>query len=243
VSWSLLRHPLLIAAFTALVTAIVVPQLARHWQDRQKELELKQDLLGQIATTSTTAVRQGISLVNGQNRAAGGESNATPDDETYTLLRSSWLIDRARARSAIITYFPDLEPCWYSYERLVADFLGLVDRSPRTRAARVSSIRRYVESDMSRSYVDPAVPDGCRPIGDLPDGVRRRYDALAGEMARKKRWDALIAADGGDSFTEKGAFRGAYAVLGELLLIGKDRIIESIDAADGRGFDTGWFDE
>lgn len=186
-SWSFLKHPLFIAAFSALVTAIVLPQLARHWQDRQRELELKQTLLAQIASTSTTAVRQGVSLVNGQNRAAGGESNDTPDDETYALLRNSWLISRAGARSAIITYFPELETCWYSYERLIADFHGLVVRDPGSRRARVDAIKRYVDAEMTRSYADPAVLDGCKPIGALPDSVRLRYEDLADEMAKKNR--------------------------------------------------------
>jgi Tfp pilus assembly protein FimT len=75
---SLLRHPLTISLIAAAFAALLVPQFTRQWQDRQKEQEIKQRLLDQISVASTTAVRQGISLVNGQVRAAGGEDGEDP---------------------------------------------------------------------------------------------------------------------------------------------------------------------
>jgi hypothetical protein len=123
-TWTFLRHPLVIAVLAAAFSALLIPHFTRQWQDRQREQELKQSLLEEVSTSSTTAVRQAISLAGGQNRAAGGETGEGASD-IYAVLRNSWLIRRASPRSRIIVYFPNLYGCWYSYERAVADFLSL----------------------------------------------------------------------------------------------------------------------
>jgi len=225
---SLLRHPLTISLIAAAFAALLLPQFTRQWQDRQKEQEIKQRLLEQISVASTTAVRQGISLVNGQVRAAGGEQGEDPA-AIYAVLRNSWQIDRASARSTIITYFPEVDACWYSYERVIADFLGLVDRSPTSRRARITMIRNYVSADFAESYVEPGVAEGCASIDELPENVRTRYRELKAAM----RWPALTFS------TEHPRFRGVYAVLGELLLIGKERVILTIVETPAKNFDHG----
>src|SRR5438552_85306 len=81
------RHPLVIAVLAAAFSALLIPQVTRQWQDRQREQDLKQSLLEEISTTSTTAVRQGISLANGRLRAAGGAAGENAGD-VYAALRN-----------------------------------------------------------------------------------------------------------------------------------------------------------
>jgi hypothetical protein len=173
-------------------------------------------------------VRQGISLVNGHVRAAGGETGEDTD-QIYPVLRNSWLIQRASARSTIITYFPDLDACWYSYERVLADYLGLVVADEESRAARVDMIRRYVDADFSQSYVERGVADTCAPLSTLPANVQRRFQELKDAIG----WDALTFP------TDNPRFRNVYAALGEALLIGKERIITTIVDTPARGFHHG----
>jgi hypothetical protein len=148
-----LRHPLFIAVAAAVLGSILIPQITREWQDRQKENDLKQSLLEEISTSSTTAVRQGVSLVDGSLRAAGGEEHEDKND-VYAQLRNSWLIHRASARSRVIVYFPHLYGCWYSFENAVADFLSIGSSPPSdSRQARVAGLERYVSTDFSASYL------------------------------------------------------------------------------------------
>jgi hypothetical protein len=219
-----LRHPLVIALISGALAALLFPWFTRQWQDRQSELALKQSLVERIAGSSTTAVRQGVSLVNGQLRAAGGrpgESRA----QIYAVLRNSWLIKRATARSAIVTYFPDLQSCWHRYELVTADFLGLGDPNLAARKAKAENIRLYVQAEPK---------DVCKPLSALPADVASRYR----ELQTKTKWGAFARS------TETARFRNAYAILAELLLIDKDRIIKSIVSADAASFyhgPFGWF--
>jgi hypothetical protein len=229
---ALLRHPLAIPIIVGLVAALLVPQFTRQWTDRQKEQDIKQKLLDQMSTSSTTAVEQAIALRNGQVRAAGGQPGESPG-AIYAVLRNSWQIERAGARSTIITYFPGLYTCWYSYERALADFLGLGDLNPGARSARIGSLRTYVGADFAESYVAPFGPDGCVALDALPESVRLRYEVLKGLMAGRRGWDGLALA------TTTPRFRNTYAVLGELLLIGNERIVLSVVRAKARNFSHG----
>ena len=53
--------------------------------------------------------------------AAPGEDGKT----AYALLRNSWIVRRAGIESTILTYFPKVDSCWYSYELAISDFISL----------------------------------------------------------------------------------------------------------------------
>jgi hypothetical protein len=224
-----LKHPLVIAVLVGAFSALLIPQITQQWQDRQKEQELKQSLLEEISTSSTTAVRQGVSLAMAQTRAAGGEHGETAG-EVYAALRNSWLIRRAAARSRVIVYFPGLYDCWYSYERAVADFLSLSPGGGKTSASRLESLEKYVNDDFATGYGDEPARDGCAPLGDLPAVVQTRFDQLKGSAIK---WPAL----GYES--ENTAFRNSYAALGEALLIGMERIVYTVEKTPADGFSHG----
>jgi hypothetical protein len=230
---SALKHPLVIAVLAGAAGALLFPWFTRQWQDRQGELALKQNLVEQIATTSTTAVRRAISLVSGDVRAAGGEDGESFAD-VYPVLRNSWLISRASARAAIVTYFPETQPCWYKYERVVAAFIGLHDKNEKSRLAKIALIRDYVRSDLTQADVVPGYSasgsDGCKPLSSLPRIVQARYHQLADSM----KWNRFNDLD-------MPAFSNEYAKLGELLLIGQDRIITSIVSTEAKSFYHGLF--
>jgi hypothetical protein len=84
----------------------VLPLLTRGWQDRQKELELKRDVVTQIAESSAVAVRRGV-VAN-----------------SPAALRE-WLVQRSISNSIIATYFPALADCWFTYSDAITSFLQL----------------------------------------------------------------------------------------------------------------------
>jgi hypothetical protein len=228
---AVLKHPLTIALVAAAFTALFLPLFTRQWQDRQKERELKKSLLEQMSTASTTAVRNGISLVNGQLRAAGGEKDENAG-QVYARMRNTWLIQRAGVRAAIITYFPHVDSCWYSYERVIADYLGLVDKNPANRTTRIKNIKNYVNSDLRDVYGEPGnVDNACDRLKTMPIGVRTRYRELKGKLP----WNALsLPADEAGEYPP--AYKGAYAILGEELLIADDRVIKTIVGENAKSF-------
>ncbi|HET7273118.1 MAG TPA: hypothetical protein VFI90_18770, partial [Rubrobacter sp.] len=48
-----LAHPLFLLFAGAVLTGIFIPALTRRWQDRQKALELKTELIGEISESIT----------------------------------------------------------------------------------------------------------------------------------------------------------------------------------------------
>jgi hypothetical protein len=234
-----LKHPLVIAVLAGAFTALLIPQLTRVWQDRQREDAIKESLLQDISSSSTTAVRQAISLTQGKTRAAGGEAGEDVSD-TYAVLRNSWLIKRASARSRIIVYFPNLYSCWYSYERAVADYLslsasGTAKTGKKAKAQRdqrkawVKQLRRYADANFAKTYMTPQVPDGCSPMSDLPEVVQTRLQ----DLKRATGWAALTYP------TDHPRFKNAYAILGEAMIIAMERIITSIESSHAKGFSHG----
>jgi len=258
INWSkigaFLKHPLVLLVLGGVFTALLIPQITRQWQDRQSEKEIKRSLLEEISTSATTAIRQGISLVTAciepssepakageskpvcaatpatkQIRAAGGEPGENVS-EVYAVLRNNWLIRRATTRSRIITYFPGLYGCWYSYERAIADYLGLVTQYPKTKKERAKDLMAYVRADFANVYSQPGVAEqGCEPLDQLPPRVQERFEELKALM----HWRAL------DFPTSHGRFKGEYAKLGELLEIGDERIIMTVVRAHAAGFSHG----
>jgi hypothetical protein len=219
-----------IAVLAGAFSALLIPQVTREWQDRQKEQDVKQSLLEEISTSSTTAMRQSISLASGHPRAAGAEAGENVGD-VYLQLRNGWLISRASARARILVYFPGLYGCWYSFERAVADYLSLgVPESEASRRARVTALQQYVDADFARSYTDPSTPDGCKPLARLPRVVQTRF----AQLKAVTRWSALVS-------TTSPGFVAAYNVLGEELGTGMERVVVSILQTPARGFSHGVF--
>jgi hypothetical protein len=251
---AVLKHPLVLLVLGGLFTALLVPQITREWQDRQSEKEIKRSLLEEISTSATTAIRQGNSLVTAcvepsskpakggeskpvctatppskQIRAAGGEPGENVS-EVYAVLRNNWLIRRSTARSRIITYFPDVYGCWYSYERAIADYLGLVTQYANSKVGRAHDLMAYVGTDFADVYSHPGVAEeGCVPLDQLPPRVQSRFDDLKAAM----HWRAL------EFPTWHSRFKGEYAKLGELLEIAGERIIMTVVKAHAAGFSHG----
>jgi hypothetical protein len=214
-----LAHPLVITVVSALLASVLIPLFTRQWQDRQKELDLKRDLVETIAGSSTSTVRSGISLALGHISAAGGDQDEQAG-EVYPRLSNTWLVQRAITRSTISTYFPGQEDCWYRYSDMLTSYLSLAAGGKRGHSGAVGEIRTFV--DQTRHT--------CQRVGDLPEVVQARYATLASRI----KWADLVA-------KSKPGFGGSYAALGELLLIGKDGIVKSIVAAEARGYYHGLF--
>jgi hypothetical protein len=227
-----LSQPLVIAILAAAFSALLIPAVTRRWQDTQNERDLKQSLLEQISTSGTAAVSHGLSLADGELLAAGGQPGEDHGD-VYQSLRDTWFTDRADARSRILVYFSGLYTCWYSFDHAVADYLslGAGDRSP----SRIASLQRYVGGAFAKSYVDPTIPDGCRPLARLPSAVRTRFAQLEAIPI----WKALALR--GDDRRSTTRFRNAYAVLAEEMDIAMERVVDTIVKAHAQGFSHGIF--
>lgn len=114
----ILAHPLFLLLAGAVLTGLLIPALTRRWQNRQKALELKTELIGEISESITEMV-MAVQFVH--LRAASMDQQKF--DEAYR----EW-----EARSAVIgtklqAYFPSttIPAEWTMLSEVVTDFYAL----------------------------------------------------------------------------------------------------------------------
>jgi hypothetical protein len=113
-----LAHPLFLLFAGAVVTGLLIPALTRRWQDRQKALELKTELIGEISESITEMV-MAVQFVH-----LGATSM---DQQRFDEAYREW-----EARSAVIgtklqAYFPRtaIPAEWAKLSEVVIDFYAL----------------------------------------------------------------------------------------------------------------------
>jgi len=113
-----LSHPFLLLITGAIVSTYLIPMLTRRWQDHQKELELKINLVEQISEIVTKI------LVSVQFVVVGAKSQSQNDFDT---VYREWEIQRSRISSRLKAYFPrtTIGSDWDTFSALVTDFYAL----------------------------------------------------------------------------------------------------------------------
>lgn len=126
-----LAHPLFLLLAGAVLTGLLIPTVTRRWQDRQKALELKTELVGEISESITEMV-MAVQFVH----LGAASMNQEKFDEAYR----EW-----EARSAVIgtklqAYFPKTEipDDWTRLSEVVTDFYALEGVSDELRRSEYS---------------------------------------------------------------------------------------------------------
>jgi hypothetical protein len=116
----LLSHPLLLLVVGALISRYLIPSLTRRWQDHQKKLELKIDLLNRIGES----VNGIVTAIQFAECRVGN-----PMKEELDHAYRDWEISRAGIGASLRAYFPGsrIGHDWDSYSDLVTDFYSLTE--------------------------------------------------------------------------------------------------------------------
>jgi hypothetical protein len=105
----ILSHPFLLLVIGAAITSYVIPLLTRRWQDHQKELELKVDLVSQI---SESVHRVMIALEPFAFKSPDEIIRSTePSDKaimsSYSQAKLDWQLKTEVIKAQIRLYFPN----------------------------------------------------------------------------------------------------------------------------------------
>ena len=134
-----LRHPLMTTLIVIGLGTWLIPSWLQRSQVRQSELTVKSGIVDQIASDTTTSVRAAIT------RASPGAPKVSNDalKSIYFTAVQQWLVERALIRAKFATYFPDLEPAWYTYSDVVTSYLSIPQPDVAS-AGYVDQIKSYV---------------------------------------------------------------------------------------------------
>ena len=138
-----LSNPLLLLVVGGAISGLLIPYITTQWQNHEKELEIKTDLVGRISET----VMSMIMAV--QFAEMSGPTQQS--QEEYNKIFREWEISNAVTGSQIRAYFPanKLGQDWDKLSKLVTDVYALSGIPVSdTRVKHVEKIKGYFSNDM-----------------------------------------------------------------------------------------------
>jgi hypothetical protein len=105
--------PLVLLVVGAILTGLLVPYVTRRWQDHQKELELKADLLARMSEAVTRVI------THAWFRELGGKEELSQTDrEEFDWRYGEWEVETRVIQAQFEAYFarsPDIARHWATY--------------------------------------------------------------------------------------------------------------------------------
>lgn len=161
------------------ISGLLIPYITNQWQNHQKELEIKTDLVWRISETVMSMI------IAVQFAEMSGPTQQS--QEEYNKLFREWEISSAVIGSQIRAYFPanNLGSDWDKLSKLVTDVYALSGISvPEIRIKHVEKIQRYFSNSMDKVDFSQLVNSAERKK------YLSQWFKLKGEIIKKK--DTLV---------------------------------------------------
>ena len=171
--FDLLKHPLIILFVGALISGLLVPSITRGWQNHQKALEIKTQLVSEFSK-SIMEIIMAIQFAH-----LGAESQKQADfDKAYR----DWEIQSAVIGTKLQAYFPEttIPDEWWGFSELVTQFYALegIDQSDRQRF--ISAIAKKLDPSLGTEQQEQL------DWGELKNGILRRKSRLIQKVLRAR---------------------------------------------------------
>jgi len=171
----LLKHPLTILFVGALISGLLIPTITRRWQNHQKALEIKTQLVGELSK-SIMEIIMGIQFAH-----LGAKSQKQADfDKAYR----EWEIQSAVIGTKLQAYFPDttIPDEWTGFSELVTGFYALegIDQDEKPKFVFVSDFQKKLGLLLDSEYQHQ------KDWGVLKNGILKRKSELIQKILRAK---------------------------------------------------------
>src|SRR5262245_28005345 len=144
----LLKHPLTVLLVGALISGLLIPTFTRRWQNHQKALEIKTQLVSELSK-SIMEIIMAIQFVH-----LDAKSLTQADfDKAYR----NWEIESAVVGTQLQAYFPDttIPAEWTTFSALVTDLYALEGVDPNERSTFTAVIARKLGAPTDLNHQDP----------------------------------------------------------------------------------------
>jgi hypothetical protein len=169
----LLRHPLTVLLVGALMSGLLIPAFTRRWQNHQKALEIKTQLVSELSKSI-----MGI-IMAVQFARVGAKSQKQADfDQAYR----DWEIESAVIGTKLQAYFPEttIPDEWTGFSALVTDLYALEGVNANERSTFAAVIRRKLGAPTDLKHEDPE--DWLA----LKNGILERKSALIQQILQTR---------------------------------------------------------
>jgi hypothetical protein len=170
----------------AILVNWLIPQFTRKWQDHQKALEIKTDLVSQMSESVSSAVMTGRFIAAGLVSRSSADPRA--DQRAWNDGYRAWTTNSASIGAKLEAYMGgDFGSEWRSFSPVVTNFFQLSANVGPDRAAQVRAIFAYADlpKDLRLTAADRRVLATSnssrafhRAYAELGRGVLERSDEL-----------------------------------------------------------------
>ena len=177
-----LANPFVVTVVAALLGSLLIPHFTRSWQDHQKALEIKTDLVGQMSESVGDAVATGRFIA----------ADLVPPDSQQQEWNEGyrrWTTASASIGAGLRAYVgSEVGTDWRSFADTVTNFFLLsAENDPRSRRLQVAALRR--DADLRRHvsfkpagwaalHAPKTDPDFRLVYPELARGILERQDEL-----------------------------------------------------------------
>ena len=170
-----LKHPLTILFVGALISGLLIPTITRGWQNHQKALEIKTQLVGELSKS----IMEIIMSIQFAHLVAKSQKQAD-FDKAYR----EWEIQSAVIGTKLQAYFPHttIPEEWAGFSELVTAFYALegVDQDEKPKFVFVSDFQKKLGVLLDSAYQDQ------KDWGVLKNGILKRKSELIQKILRAK---------------------------------------------------------
>jgi hypothetical protein len=162
---------LLVTILLAIVSVWIAPALTRQWEDRQKERELKAEIIDEVTTRTAQTM--------GKTVAAEEATKSTRGLET------EWDVFRSRTEANLLTYFPiDVARQWADVAELIARWVSFAPSGREGEDTERAYLMKALGLDPSSGDLDPGeCIHGCIVL-ELERALRQRVNRFTAVLLR-----------------------------------------------------------
>ncbi len=202
-----LTHPLTLIVVGAFLSSFLIPSFTRRWQNHQKELEIKVDLLGRVSDAVTRVI------THAWFRDFGGKEELSEvDRREFDWRYGEWEVNIRVLQANFEAYFrgaPEITAHWIVYTKMLQKLHNL-SWEPMGRDRLLEELRTLYESPQLWQIRTPRWH--LIPIGS------RTFPASTKIAAGEIEWHAFINTEDADSYmgewaTLKAAMEGPLVPL------------------------------
>jgi hypothetical protein len=168
---NILSNPLLLLVVGGTISGLLIPYITTQWQNHQKELEIKTDLLRRISGSFAAA------SIARENVLIAAEQRPVPDvtnkdfvnqmrnwtishhvtNKAFVNQMRNWTISSAVIGSELSAYFPQndnqIGKDWDRFVMLINSFYEIPILDPRNRVSRIKTIQDIIPTDSKEAQL------------------------------------------------------------------------------------------
>jgi len=149
------QHPLVILLVGAVISGVLIPFFTRSWQNHQKSLDIKNDLVTEISKTVTTMMINVQYFLENMKKMSKEEEQKI--QQKYNNDYKNWSIAEEIISSRLEAYFPtqNIIQQWKEYTEIINNIYTLSTTDEKSkRPQKINEIKQYLNAQASETTIN-----------------------------------------------------------------------------------------